>query len=130
MKIDKELAIEMRKEGKTYQEIGAYFGVSHQAVAKAVNNVSRARKSSPVFEQIPYKGLYEFMQANKKVTIWGLAKIMGMDGSHTSQEKLRRFLLGRDVLLHKHAYDNLIARTGMTYEQLFELREGFEKDVE
>jgi hypothetical protein len=37
-------------------------------------------------------------------------------------------LHGRNCRICKRAYDRLIAATGMTYEQLFKLRDGFEEE--
>ena len=126
--IDKELAREMRYEGKTFAEIAEYFGVSKQAVSKMLNNsVRRRRRDAQLFDQIPYKGIYEFIQANEKVTVPRFAAIMGMSMGGASTEKARRFLRGESVSLFKYNYDALIEKTGMTYEQLFELREGFEE---
>ena len=126
-KIDRELAREMRYEGKTFSEIGEYFGVSQQAVSRVLKNCVRSRKrEARLFDQIPYKGIYEFIQSDEKITVPRFAVIMGMPAGGASTEKARRLLEGNQcVALFKRNYDALIAATGMTYEQLFELREGF-----
>jgi hypothetical protein len=38
------------------------------------------------------------------------------------------FVHGRNSKISKRAYDRLMAATGMTYEQLFKLREGFKEE--
>ena len=127
-KIDKDLARELRYEGKSHEEIAEYFGVSKQAVSHVLKNSVRSRRrDAKLFDQIPYKGIYEFIQANEKVTVPRFAEIMGLPRSRTSTEKARRLLQGYGVYLSKRNYDALIEKTGMTYEQLFELREGFEE---
>lgn len=122
-KVDKELAIQMRREGRTYGEIAECFGVSHQAVTKMLKNCVRARKDCDTIDMIPYKGLYEFMVSHRMLTIEGLTAVMFSESDHAKHEKVRRFLRGHDISFPKHTYDNLIAYTGMTYEQLFEPRE-------
>lgn len=126
-KINKELAIVMRLEGKTCQEIADHFGVSNQAVSRMLRNQVRYRKDGKIFDQIPYKGLYEFMQSNHKITVPKLALIMGMTVTANNNRKVERLLQGKCTWLPKKAYDGLIKHSGMTYEQLFELREGFEE---
>ena len=91
----------------------------------------RSRKrEARLFDQIPYKGIYEFIKSDEKITVPRFAEIMGLPRSRTSTEKARRLLQGYGVYMSKRNYDALIAKTGMTYEQLFELREGFEEAIE
>ena len=122
-KIDKELAIQMRREGRSFSEIAGCFGCSHQAIANMLKHQVRARKDCNTIDIIPYKGLYEFMLSHRMLTIEGLTRAMFGSSDRASHEKVRRFLRGHDISFPKHAYDNLIAYTGMTYEQLFEPRE-------
>lgn len=129
-KIDRQIAIAMRYEGKTLMEIADHFGVSYQAVQKALKHSIRSRKNGEIFEHIPYKGLYEWMKLNPTVSVPRLGVIMGMSYCHATQEKVGRLLRGQYVALPKRAYDRLIAHTGMTYEQLFELRDGFKEDFD
>jgi hypothetical protein len=125
-KIDKELAIQMRREGRTYEEIGKHFGVSKQGVHDLLNRNPKARKDCKTIDLIPYKGLYEFMVANETMTIARLTKIMFGYQKSSATANVRSFLCGRNTSFPKSVYDNLIAHTGMTYEQLFEPREGFD----
>lgn len=126
-KVDKELAVKMRREGKNNSEIANCFGVSHQAIS-AICRKRGARKFSDFIEKIPYKGIYEYMKADEKLTIPKLTRLVGLDGAHTNTEKVRRFIYGENVSVSKKVYDNLISLTSMTYEQLFELRDGFKED--
>lgn len=128
-KVDKELAVKMRREGKSTIEIADYFGVSFQAIS-AICRKRGARKFSDFIEKIPYKGIYEYMMADEKLTIPKFASRLGLDGDHASTEKLRRFIYGENVSINKRIYDNLLSLTGMTYEQVFELRDGFKEDGE
>lgn len=127
-KIDRDLAASMRRDGKTYQEIADCFGVSPQAVSDSLKKHVHARKDLNAIEKIPYKGLYEFMLSHPRVSITHLSAKMFQYPNHASSEKVRRLIQGGYAQLPKSAYDRLIKYTGMTYEQLFELRAGFEEE--
>ena len=128
--VDKELAIEMRRDGKTFREIGEHFGVSHQRAQQIIGNGVRSRKSTMDMEQIVYKGIYDYMVSHPLVTIPTIARIIH-GGSSTGVQiaNARRLIHGGNVHITKSGIDRLIAKTGMTYEQLFELREGFTEEV-
>ena len=127
-KIDKELAIEMRLRNMSHQEIADHFGVSHQAVQQLLRNCTRARKDGDYIERIAYKGLYDFLIEHPRVTIPRLAGIIYRDHVSRNQiEIVRRLLEGKNVHIMKDGLDRLLAYTGMTYERLFELREGFKE---
>ena len=129
-KIDKELAISMRRDGKSYSEIADCFGVSCQAVQYCLKRCIKARKDMSAIEKIPYKGLYEFMVAHPKVSITSLSAKIVKYPDHANAEKVRRFIQGKNAQFPKYTYDRLLAYTGMTYERLFELRDGFKEDGE
>ena len=127
-KIDKEIAIAMRVNGATYTEIADYFGVSYQAVQGVLRHCARARRGGDSFlTNIPYKGLYEFFLKHERVTIPYLARVMYTHANRNSEEVTRRLCMGGNARVPKKALDRLLAYTGMTYEELFELREGFEE---
>lgn len=127
-RIDMEIAIAMRLDNKTYQEIADRFGVSYQCVQQKLRYCTRARKDGDYIERIPYKGLYDFLMEHERVTIPYLAGIMYTDTSRARIERVRHLFEGRSAHITKGALDRLLAYTGMTYEELFELREGFEED--
>ena len=127
-RIDKELAIEMRRQGMTYKQIGEHFGVSWQAVHFQITHCDRARKDGDYIEKIPYKGLYDFLIKHDRVTIPQLARVVFNNRGHAETERMRSLCNGCGAHVSKKGIDRLLAYTGMTYEQLFELREGFEED--
>ena len=121
--IDLNTATQMRREGATYAEIGERFGVTRQCASQFLNRKGKPRKNAGMISRIPYKGLYEFMASNYKMTIPKLTlAIMGVP-DRAAQAKVYRLLEGSDAALPKRAYDGLIALTGMSYEELFAKRE-------
>lgn len=126
-RIDKELAIEMRRQGMTYKQIGDHFGVSWQAVHFKLVHCERARKSGNYIEKIPYKGLYDFLIKHDRVSISQLAMVVFKSQNKAATERMRSLCNGCGAHVSKKGIDRLLAYTGMTYEQLFELRRGFEE---
>jgi hypothetical protein len=130
--VDMKIAAQMRRDGATLQEIADVFGVKYQRIQYLLKKGGvRNGKRDAAIEKIPYEGLYQFMVANPNLSLSMLSVIMVGDGSHTASAKIRRFAHGENCSLSKRAYDKLLELTGMTYEQLFKLREGFtEADLE
>ena len=133
--VDREKAAQMRRDGATYAEIGAAFGVSRQRAEQVLNpkgrrslNGRRARKCSTDMEKIVYEGIYNWMMDHPKVTFPALTNIMYGHYYGKNQAAVVRFLHGKDSKIPKRAYDRLMAATGMTYEQLFKLRDGFKEE--
>jgi hypothetical protein len=118
----------MRRDGATYKEIGAVFGVSHQRISQILKNQIRTRKCSTDMEKIPYEGLYNYLMDNPKMTFPALAMAMFGAGDAKTSHKMRNLLHGKNCMVSKRSYDKLMALTGMTYEQLFKLREGFKEE--
>ena len=127
--IDREKAAQMRRDGASYQQIGDAFGVSKQRVQQVLKNQVRLRKCSTDMEKIVYEGIYNYLMDHPRMTFPSLAMLMfGTSGSNENN-LVHNLLHGRNCRIGKSAYDRLIAATGMTYEQLFKLREGFEEDA-
>lgn len=128
--INKQVAADMRRQGASISEIAEFFGVTHQAVQQILSNVVRARKNEYFIESIPYKGIYEYFIEHKKMTVPAFARVMyDSCAGRAETERARRLLAGASrTHVTKAAIDRLIRFTGKTYEQLFELREGFEED--
>lgn len=125
--IDREKAAQMRRDGCTYEEIGAVFGVSRERIRQVLKNQVRCRKCSTDMEKIVYEGLYNYLMDNPKMTYPALAMVMFGGGTKTNN-KLRNLLHGKNCTISKRSLDRLMALTGMTYEQLFKLREGFKEE--
>ncbi len=131
MKIDKSVAIQMYREGKSMRDIAEHFNVSKQAVSQVLFYGERVRRDGAIFENIPYKGLYEYFAENKSMSIPKFARIVTNNFNPASTtNKFRRLLEGKGVSLCKRWIDNMIDLTGMTYEHLFELREGYAEEPE
>ena len=127
-RIDKELAIEMRRQGMTYKQIGEHFGVSWQTVHFQITHCDRARKGGNYIEKIPYKGLYDFLIKHDRVSISQLAMVVFKSQNKAATERMRNLCNGGGAHVSKKGIDRLLAYTGMTYEKLFELREGFKEE--
>lgn len=125
--IDKEKVCQMRADGATYREIGEKFSVSKQYVEQIVRK-QRVRKQSTDMEKIPYEGLYNWLKEHPEITFPALTRIMFNDSNKNLHAAVLSFVHGRNSKISKRAYDRLMAATGMTYEQLFKLREGFKEE--
>ena len=128
--IDRERAAEMRRNGMTYKAIGEVFGVTRQRAHQALKPENNKRKYNTDIEKIPYEGLYNWLVENPKVGFSTLANIMFGGSGNTRNNLVRNFCLGRNSRISKKAYDRLLAKTGMTYEQLFKLREGYKEEAD
>ena len=129
--VDREKAAQMRRDGATYAESGAAFGVSRQRaeqVLKKQKEEGRARKFSTDMNKIVYEGIYNWMMDHPRVNYPSLTNIMFGHHRKDSQCAVMRFVQGKGSKIPKRCYDRLMAATGMTYEQLFKLREGFEEE--
>lgn len=127
--VDRRTAKQMRDDGMSYQEIAEVFGVSRQRIHQVLKSGAvYTRKYAADIETIPYEGIYKFMVENPKVTFSALAVIMFGYSGNTASNMARRFVRGDNTKVGKRTYDRLIAATGMTYEQLFKLREGFTEE--
>lgn len=126
--IDKNVAAQMRRDGATYQEIGDVFGVSRERVRQVLKNQVRLRKSSTDMEKIVYEGVYNWLMENPRMTFPAFAQLMLGYGGQNATNLVRNFLHGKNCRINKQSYDRLIAKTGMTYEELFKLRDGFKEE--
>lgn len=125
--IDRQLALDMRRNGATLREIGDYFGVSYQRVSQVLYGYTRTRRDEAFIEKIVYKGIYDYMVAHENMTMPKLAlEMYGCVGKNRAYvERLRRLFEGKDANISKGVIDRLLALTGLTYERFFELRDGF-----
>ena len=113
----------------TYREIADVFGVSRQRIQQVLKKgIVYKRKYAADIEKIPYEGIYKFMVENPRVTFSALAVILFGYSGNARVNMARRFVCGDNSKIGKRSYDRLIAATGMTYEQLFKLRDGFEEE--
>lgn len=98
----------MREEGKTYKEIGVEMGITRQRAHQLVRYVPGNYLHVQTLKEIPYKGLREWMLANK-VSVVELGKRCGRDVS--------RVVKGGGC--QKDTIDEILRVTGMDYETCF-----------
>ena len=99
----------MREAGKTYKEIGEAFGVTRQRAKQLTQYVPGDWVHVDTLLDIPYKGLREWMVANK-VSVAELCRRCECD--------VRRAVMGRGA--SKHTLDAILRATGLDYETCFE----------
>lgn len=117
--------IVLREQGKTYQEIGDMFGVSKQSVEEIIknaekrfNNGVKIRKNSVNIEKIVYKGIYDLFYKDRTMTVSKLARIVGYD-----KGTVKNLIEGTNARITIKGVKKLTDFSGMTFEELFELRE-------
>ena len=122
--------IVLHNQGETYEEIGEQFGVTKQEVSRAIKvlesklNASSRKKYD--IEKIVYRGFYIFFECVDSVTVNKFAKELFGGNSRTAYNKFDRLLKGQNVHLTISTCERMIKMTGMPFEELFELRDGYE----
>lgn len=115
-----ELYQQMREKGHIYKEIADHYGVSYQCVAMAIGRHTTQGGFRPYRkEACVYEGLRTYLNENRI----GRREFMRMLGRiHTYgggvHDRARKLLLGQSDF-YKREIDSLIAKSGLTYEQLF-----------
>lgn len=117
-------AEELRKAGKTYEEIAEEIGVTKQAVHQALKSKGRLRRRyESIFEECPYIGLRNFLLENKYVKISGLSQNIFGHSEPKAMAKVNRLLRGDDVQMSVRNIRSLEKFTGMTFDKLFEVED-------
>lgn len=98
----------MRKEGMTYREIGEEMGVTRQRAMQLAHWMPGDGIHVGALRKIPYKGLREWMLANR-VSIEMLSELCMCD--------TRRAVNGGGC--HKYTVDAILRVTGLDYETCF-----------
>lgn len=121
--------VDLRKSGKTYQEIADMYGVSKQHIHKIISDVCRlndiTRKYSFDIENIVYEGVYELFANDKRMTITKLSKIIyGVAlPTHNEKEKVRRLILGQgESNFSIRNINNVLDYAGKPFEEVFKVR--------
>jgi hypothetical protein len=105
-----EQAKKLRREGKSYAEIGEALNVSRQRAAQLVRLTPGDGLHVSALRKIPYKGLREWMLANK-VSFKKLEELCKCDA--------RRAVLAGGCT--KRTIDAILQVTGLDYETCFEV---------
>lgn len=103
-----EQAKALRSEGKTYKEIGEKLGVTRQRAKQLVQYAPGDGLHVGVLRKIPYKGLREWMLANR-VSVSELGRRCGWC--------VERAVKGDGC--HKGTIDAILQVTGLDYETCF-----------
>lgn len=118
--INVDEAEKLRGAGKTYAEIGKYFGCSRQAVQqKLANHKRNRRRYQDIIEACPYVGLREFMLKHPKPTTGGLSIAVFDCADGKMAAKTRRMLNGINILLSIENVKKMEKLTGMPFAELF-----------
>ena len=106
-----------RREGMTIREIADKYGVSKQAVAQACgsHNVSFFRKFDE--ERCVYPYLRKWLNENK-VSVKEFLRRCGLTSSGTISKRYAMYFRGK-VYPTKLVIDQMLAVTGLTYEDMF-----------
>ena len=117
--MNKQKALELRKSGKTYKEIGEILGASRQAVFQAIGKV---RRRQSLYTDIPYVWLYKYFRKNEQITYRSFcAKKLNKD-DNKFVERFRKFLTGSDIKFSITQFDKIADACGMTIDECFRRR--------
>ena len=111
--------VELRKQGKTYNEIASLMGTSKQRVHYLIGGKSDNLFRPVSRERCVWGGLQEWMNENK-VCVAELTRRLYGHGNPSQQSLVRDRLAGK-VNFQKDFIDNILRITGLTYEEAFKL---------
>lgn len=121
--IEIEQAKKLREQGKTYREIADIMCYSRAAIYYNVGH--KVRKDAEIYNQIIYKGLYDYFEEHKDITIYRFScMIFGYAKSNVYYLLVRMFK-GQDIRLPLSVIQKMVEVTGKSFEELFEKRKGF-----
>lgn len=111
-----------REKGKTYREIAEMYGVTSQAVSIACGNQKGYQFRAWTVDRCVYPNLRNWLNENR-VSLKEFIRRMDCLPSGTTEAKLRSYLNGK-AYPRKKVIDRMLAITGLTYEQLWEVDDG------
>lgn len=112
-------AEEMRRQGKTYREIGEHFGVTYERVRQVLAHIEpQPRYFNAVQEKAcVYPRLRDWMNRNM-VSPYRLAAMMGYKSIPAAYTRLKERLAGRSEFRMRDIM-GILEVTGMTFEEAF-----------
>ncbi len=114
-----EEKFELREQGLTYTQIAEILGISKQAVRQSLAKYNPKHFQPFNEEGCIYKGLREWLNRNK-VSRTELIRRTGYLPHTTKIQRLSLCLKG-EAEFKKCEIDDILAVTGLTYEQAFEV---------
>lgn len=125
----------MRLDGATFQQIADTCGITkqaaHQAIRKYTDKIARCQRGrSFSYNDIKFKGIYEYFEANEEVTLTSFANAVFDEESGTRGGTIRNFLTGKtDSRFTISQIKRMCEICGKPFEEVFEERKGGEFDV-
>ena len=114
-----DLYLAEREKGLTYREIAEKYGVSKQTVAMACAQYSPGHFRPFSSRQVIYPNLRKWLNENK-VGVSEFLRRMGNISTGGAYSTVRGWFSGR-VYPPKQTIDKILAITGLTYEELWEV---------
>ena len=108
--------LQMRNEGKTYEEIAKEFGVTRQAVW---GYLGQKRRNQSIYDNIPFQGLYEIFRDNPGLTINRFVLQALHKNDKTTQARYWNLLTRKEAAFKISEIKKILEHTGLTFEQLF-----------
>ena len=131
--MDGKEIVQMRMDGKTFQEIADFCGISKQAVHQKFKSYMRflaGERGNTVdgrrfnINDIPYKGLHEYFKENEKENVSSFCRKMHGGKENTPfATKMRNFLTGANA--SHFTIEQIKAMCGIVgkpFEEVFENR--------
>ena len=114
-KIDIAQAEEMRRQGKTYREIGEYFGVTYERIRQVLAHIEPQPRYFNAVQEATciYPRLRDWMNRNM-VSPWRMAALMGYSSVQAAENRLKDRLAGRTEFRMRDIV-GILEVTGMTF---------------
>lgn len=117
-----ELYRSERAKGKTYQEIAEMYGVTHQRVAQVCCRQKDSQFRPFTKERCIYVNLRNYLNENR-ISLSELIRRCNNTPNGMTLGRYGQYLRGESYP-NKQTIDKILAATGLTYEQLWEVDDG------
>lgn len=119
----KEEMIELREQGLNYRQISEIYHISRQRVHSIIGK-EKSRKNNADIERIVYKGIYDYLTENPKISLNTLYRKISSNYTSNQMRNFRVFLMNTSDRgkLTIRQIKKLIEITGKSFDELFERR--------